>query len=169
MNIENDIATTLVRGMRSGGDLRALVDDLQQQHPDLDDAAWDNVFQMARQRLEDEAQQHFKEAEALRGLEGIFDGLPEGTSLGEALGIKAEQGDPVALRYLNHISSPEYRLKAALQDAALRTHPAWVEKESGFQWCGSGEPLAGPALEEWFLRHHPAKAQQIKREVWAEQ
>lgn len=50
--------------------------------------------------LRDDAATFEAETEALESLAPLFDGLPEGTPLGECARIKAEQGDPLAIAFL---------------------------------------------------------------------
>lgn len=52
------------------------------------------------QILEERTAQYERETDALKDLRPLFDGMPEGTELGECARIKAKRGDPLALAFL---------------------------------------------------------------------
>lgn len=92
--------------------------------------------------------------------------FPQAATLGEAVEIGVACDDPIALAFHAVWSTDEYRVREALELAALRAHPRWTEGEEGnFKWTGDGDMPTGDALIEWFQMTHPAKAHEIERDI----
>lgn len=87
-----------VRG--SGGDMIAAMAKVSERCPDLSHDEFDRAMDDAVEAFETLGAQHMAESEQLERLAPLFDGMPEGMPLGECARIKAEQGDPLALSYL---------------------------------------------------------------------
>ncbi len=82
------------------GNVPGLVAMLKGEHPDVGE---DDLFAClleAMDALEAIAEDSQREADAIRDLAPLFEGMPHGTPLGECARIKAERGDPLAIAFL---------------------------------------------------------------------
>ena len=82
------------------GNLPGLIDDVGRRFPEVSE---DEIFlclDEAANKLEQRVTTYVAEAYTLRRLHSLFEGMPEGMSLGECAVIKAAQGDSLAIAYL---------------------------------------------------------------------
>lgn len=82
------------------GNIPAVMADLAKRFPTVSENEIFGCFEEAIEAIRARAEQDEREADALESLAPLFDGMPEGTPLGECARIKAEQGDPLAIAYL---------------------------------------------------------------------
>lgn len=82
------------------GNIPAVMADLIQRFPNASEKDIFDCFDEAITALRERAEQDEREADELERLAPLFDGMPEGTPLGECARIKAEQGDPLAIAFL---------------------------------------------------------------------
>jgi hypothetical protein len=96
----------------------------------------------------------------------MFEGLPEGTRLDDAVKIKAAQGNAFAIKYLAYTRTKAYRAREALSEAAYAAHPLFEQRGDVIYWLGDleDEP-SDDAVVEWFQINHPAAAREIERKI----
>jgi hypothetical protein len=147
-------------------DLEAMFHQVHREYPNLTPHGINRAFGIAHDKLIE--QDHKLERERFLidfGIE-MFEGLPEGLILDEAVRIKAKQGNKLALRYLAEQGTKEARLIDALSDAAHAAHPQVKVLDYGrYQWNADGEFPSTDALIEWFQINHPNEAREIERAV----
>lgn len=94
----------------------------------------------------------------------ILDGLGE-IAFGDAVAIKAAQGDPVALKWERHLNSRQHKLDTALLAAAVELHPAWRRNDDGtIEKIDDAAPEEA-ALVEWLYKDHPDRAREVEATV----
>jgi hypothetical protein len=62
------------------------------------------------------------------------------------------------------LNDPKFRLRLALEDAAMRAHPGWHRINKHEIEADAGAP-SGARLVAWFKRTHPQKAARIERKI----
>src|SRR5258708_5383464 len=149
----------------SGDELNA---EMRRQFPGIGDNQLRRAYAVAKEELEESQREGIRageQIEALGSLVGsIFDGLPEGTTFGEAVNIKAAQGDPIALSYQDHTNGLEYRTRCALWQAAVEAHPDWNTPDNRrYRWTGQGDAPSTDVMIDWFQTNHAAEARAIER------
>ncbi|NTG09237.1 hypothetical protein [Rhizobium rhizogenes] len=82
------------------GNIPALMAKLQADYPTATENEIFDCFEEAIVALEERAQKNQREANALHSLAPLFEGMPEGMSVGECARVKAERGDPLAISFL---------------------------------------------------------------------
>lgn len=149
----------------SGKPMEDIFRAIDAKYPELSGEQLQQAALAAKDELEERAKEHFSEADMLDHLKSIYDGLPEGTTFEEAVAIKAERGDLVALAIQRQLSSVEHRTHSALLEAALDAHPCVVRvKERAFKWIDPQKPYPGEtALIDWFQTKYPQRAREIER------
>jgi len=139
--------------------------------PGVEHADLGRAFDIAMDYLEEEhneaTRNYALEAAQLEQMGKMYDGLPPGTTFGEAVEIKAAQGDQWAIAYLAFEKSPARRIYCALADAAYAAHPQFEQRDDGvIYWLGGeGNGPTEAALIDWFQRNHPAEARAIERAI----
>lgn len=117
-------------------------------------------------RLSEQQAAHKNESAQLVAARELFVGLPPETLFGEAVKLKAAQGNAWAIGYLAFQNTPERRCYTALVDAAYVAHPQFEALGGGvLKWTGGGEGPTEAALLDWFQLNHPADARAIERVV----
>lgn len=82
------------------GGVPTMMISMARQFPNASEADFDAAMDMAIEILEERAVSNTAESEAMKRLAPLFDGMPEGMSLGECARIKAERGDQLAVEFL---------------------------------------------------------------------
>jgi hypothetical protein len=82
------------------GNIPALMAKLQADFPTAPEIEIFGCFEEAIVALEERAQKNQREANSLHSLAPLFEGMPEGMSVGECARVKAERGDPLAISFL---------------------------------------------------------------------
>lgn len=73
---------------------------IAEKFPDLSEDDFAAAMDDAADEFEARAVKAEQESAALANLKPLFDGMPEGMSIGECARIKAERGDPLALSFI---------------------------------------------------------------------
>ncbi len=151
-------ALSKMKGLR----MEEMIVRLGEQFPDASHDQITAAFEIAADDAREEARKSQREAAALKTLRPLLDGMPKGTTLGQAAEIKARLGDPLAMAFLADINSSQVRIGEALWRAACEADPRWSKNGNGFKWKGEGEPPTGETMIEWFQMTHPGEARRIE-------
>jgi hypothetical protein len=117
-------------------------------------------------RFAEHQAQYIRSKDQSREARLIFEGCPADITFDEAVTFKAQQGDPVALRWQASWNTKEYRRMEALSLAALAAHPQFVEKPDGvFEWIGEGDMPSENQMIDWFQLNHPSRAREIENAI----
>lgn len=165
-----DIVRALVDALNAEphGDTTRIIDTvLNIKFPLASEEQTERCMVKASHELRAQVEELAREGEQLDNLGPLFDGLPSGTTLGDAARIKAEQGDPLAIAYLGHSNSRPARVLSALTNAALDAHPDFERTERGHRWLGKGEPPADivERTVDWFQKNHPRESRAIESSI----
>jgi hypothetical protein len=98
--------------------------------------------------------------------EHIFEGLVD-VNFGEAVAIKAAQGDPIALKWQRAMATKESRTRSALLDATVDLHPDWSREGHIITWNGVGVMPSEDQMLDWIQMNHPKIARAIEDAIEA--
>lgn len=160
-------AVKSMRGMKA----EDMFDDVHRKFPQASSAEVDRGFDIACDELEQEGRDHLKGADALTQAAKLLDGMPAGTKFADAVRVKAENGDPLAVALRDHANSIESRIHEALFEKAIDLHPDWERSKPGrFRWIGATScpiTLDQTNLVDWLQTNHPSVAREIERSISA--
>jgi hypothetical protein len=137
---------------------------LRKQFPGIEDDLIERAFKVLEFESNELLREHQKQARQRALMKDIFEDLPDETTFGEAVKIKAAQGHPFAIGLLAHNNTSAVQMRDALGDAAYAAHPLFEQRGKFIRWLG--DPKDEPshdAVIEWFQINHPVKAREIER------
>jgi len=138
---------------------------LRKQFPGIEDDLINRAFEVIEFESEEELREHEEFARQRALMREIFEAVPDATTFGEAVEIKAAQGHPFAMALLRQSNTKAALTLEAVSDAAYAAHPLFEQRGKFIHWLG--DPKDEPshdAVIEWFQLNHPAKAREIERE-----
>jgi hypothetical protein len=99
----------------------------------------------------------------------LLSSVPGARTLGEAVTIKAAEGDAFALQLQQRWNSTEHRVASALSEAGMRASGQWRENPEthAWTWLGDGPMPSDSAIIDQFEKTHPADAKRIRAEIEA--
>jgi hypothetical protein len=156
----HEVVAVIRDGVHAGTPVYETVVKLHEIFPGIADSQIVRAARIVDHEEREAAEEADLEVQAWELLLPLFEGLPEGTTLAEAVSIKAAQGDPIALSYQSH--NKGRTSEVALWEAAVAIHPRWQNQERGYSWNGEGEPPSFVAMIDWFQTTYPREARAIE-------
>jgi hypothetical protein len=161
------LARRLRKALAGGGDADEALADIARLHgPDIAVAVIEEVkrqvdFDEQEATAAYETETRFND-EMLR----LFRACPEAKTSHEVCRIMAGRGDAFAAETLAWLEGRDYRLDAALDEAAAELHPGWRLNDDGsLTKLDASAPEPGSGLQEWLYKHFPRRAAEIERSI----
>ena len=161
-------AVNFIRDHCCTGDVETNLRCFYEHYPSMTVQQHNRVIDEVANNLIDEAARVIARAQDLKAYVELMQDLPVGTLVGDAVRIRAAEGNPLAQSLIEWFDFDAYGRMFLLDEAAVAAHPEWIVHRRGVYSRAepngpTGNDERDTTLIDWFERTHPRQAAAIKR------
>ena len=161
-------AVNFIRDRCCTGDVEANLRCFHEHYPSMTVQQHNRVIDEVANNLIEEAACVIARAQDLKAYVELMQDLPVGTLVGDAVRVRAAEGNPLAQSLKESFDFDPYSKLYLLHQAAAAAHPEWVVLRQGVYRRAepngpTGKDERDGTLIDWFERTHPRQAAAIKR------